>query len=78
MPSGLIGRRCDDLFLSGMAALSLASFFVGFGRSYYLAVVFKAPLPNLPIHIHGALFSCWIVGRQKKNTDRLPRLLMPE
>ena len=51
----------DNLFFSGMAVVILASVFVGFARSYYLAGVFKAPLPNLLVHIHGAVFSCWIV-----------------
>jgi hypothetical protein len=49
------------LFFSGMAGVILASVFVGFAHSYYLAGVFKAPLPNLLIHIHGVGFSCWIL-----------------
>jgi hypothetical protein len=44
-----------------MAVVILASVFVGFARTYYLAGVFKAPLPNLLIHIHGLVFSCWIL-----------------
>lgn len=44
-----------------MAVVILASVFVGFARTYYLAGVFKAPLPNLLIHIHGAVFSSWIL-----------------
>jgi hypothetical protein len=43
-----------------MAVVILVSVFVGFAHSYYLAGVFKAPLPNLLVHIHGAVFSCWI------------------
>jgi hypothetical protein len=54
-------RRFDNLFFPGMAVLILASVIVGFGPSYYWAGVFKAPLPNLLIHIHGAVFSCWIL-----------------
>src|ERR1700722_1410360 len=54
-------QRFDNLFFSGMAVLILVSDFVGFARSYYLAGVFTAPLPNLLVHIHGAVFSCWIV-----------------
>jgi len=30
-----------------MAMLILSTVFLGFGRSYYLVGVFKAPLPNL-------------------------------
>jgi hypothetical protein len=46
---------------SAMAVAILASVFVGFAKSYYLAGVFKAPLPNLLIHIHCAVFSSWIL-----------------
>ena len=35
--------------------------FVGFAPSYYLAGVFRAPLPSAIIHVHGALFSGWIL-----------------
>jgi FtsH-binding integral membrane protein len=55
------GRRYDHLFFSGMALAMLATVFVGFAHSYYLAGVFNAPLPNLLIHFHGAAFSCWIL-----------------
>jgi len=54
-------NRFDNLFFPGMAVLILVSVFVGFAHSYYLAGVFKAPLPNLLVHIHGAVFSCWIL-----------------
>lgn len=55
------GRRYDHLFFSGMALAMLAAVFVGFAHSYFLAGIFKAPLPNLLIHLHGAAFSCWIL-----------------
>jgi FtsH-binding integral membrane protein len=55
------GRRFDHVFFSGMALLLLATVFVGFARTYYLAGVFHAPLPSLIIHLHGAVFSCWIL-----------------
>lgn len=54
------GRRFDDFF-SGMAVLILASVFVGFAPTYYLAGVFRAPLANRLLHIHGAVFTCWII-----------------
>jgi hypothetical protein len=44
-----------------MALLILATVFVGFARTYYLAGMFHAPLPSLIIHLHGAAFSCWIL-----------------
>src|ERR1700737_2907465 len=57
----LPGRRYDHLFFSGMALLMLATVFVGFARTYYLAGVFHAPLPSLTIHLHGAAFTSWIL-----------------
>jgi len=53
--------RDDDLFFSGMAVVSLITVFVGFARTYFLAGMFQAPLPNLLVHIHGAAFTLWIV-----------------
>ncbi|HEY1273140.1 MAG TPA: hypothetical protein VGF08_14195 [Terriglobales bacterium] len=57
----LPGRRFDHVFFSGMALLMLATVFAGFARSYYLAGVFHAPLPSPIIHVHGAMFSLWIL-----------------
>jgi hypothetical protein len=54
-------RRVEHLFFSGMAAVILASVFVGFAHTYYLAGMFNAPLPNRLVHVHGAVFTCWIV-----------------
>jgi hypothetical protein len=47
--------RADDLFFSGLAVVSLIAVLVGFARTYFLAGVFRAPLPNQLIHIHGAV-----------------------
>ena len=64
MATGAI-RHCssrrDNLFFRTVAVLILATVFLGFARTYYLAGVFRAPLPNLLIHIHGAVFSLWIL-----------------
>lgn len=59
--TGLPGRRFDHFFFSGMALLMLVTVFVGFAPSYYLAGLLRAPLPSPIIHVHGALFSCWIL-----------------
>jgi hypothetical protein len=55
------GAQYDNYFFSGMAFLILITVFVGFARTYFLAGVFRAPLPNLLIHIHGVAFSSWIL-----------------
>ncbi len=57
----LPGRRYDHLFFSAIAWLMLATVFIGFARTYYLAGIFRAPLPSLIVHLHGAAFSCWIL-----------------
>jgi len=57
----LPGGRFDHFFFSGMSLLLLATVFVGFAPTYYMAGVFHAPLPSLIIHLHGAAFSCWIL-----------------
>jgi FtsH-binding integral membrane protein len=57
----LPGRRYDHVFFVGMACAMLATVFVGFAPTYYMAGVFRAPLPSPIIHVHGALFSCWIL-----------------
>jgi hypothetical protein len=57
----LPGRRFDHLFFAGMIVLMLATVFLGFARTYFLAGVFHAPLPSAIIHIHGAIFSCWML-----------------
>lgn len=44
-----------------MAVVSLIVVLIGFARTYFLAGVFLAPLPNLLLHIHGAAFTLWIV-----------------
>src|SRR5262249_19343009 len=53
--------RYEHLFFSGMSMLMLITVFFGFARTYYLAGIFRAPLPSLIIHIHGAAFTCWIL-----------------
>lgn len=53
--------RADDLFFSAMATVALVVVLVGFARTYFLAGFFRAPLPNLLVHIHAAAFTSWIV-----------------
>jgi hypothetical protein len=55
------GRRFDHLFFSITSLLMLVAVFEGFSHTYFLAGVFHAPLPSRIIHVHGAVFSCWIL-----------------
>jgi hypothetical protein len=57
----LPGRRYDNRFFSAMAILILITVFIGFGPTYYLAGLTRAPLPSPILHIHGAVFSCWVL-----------------
>jgi hypothetical protein len=54
-------RAFERAFFAGMSLLLLASVLVGFAKTYFLAGMVAAPLPNKIIHIHGAIFSLWIV-----------------
>ncbi len=54
-------RKADRIFFSGMAILILLTTLVGFARTYFLAGIFRAHLPSPIIHIHGAVFSLWIL-----------------
>lgn len=61
-PTKGIGRRYEHAFFSGMSVLIAIIVFVGFSRTYYLAPVFHPrPLPSVIVHIHGAVFTAWIL-----------------
>jgi hypothetical protein len=59
----------DHLFFPSVAAIILASVFLGFAQSYYLQGVLKlpewkafaAPPHPLLVHIHAVIFSSWIL-----------------
>jgi hypothetical protein len=57
----LPGRRYDHVFFLSMSFLMLLTVFTGFARTYFLAGVFRAPLPSAIVHVHGAAFTCWIL-----------------
>jgi hypothetical protein len=59
--ANLPGPRFDHVFFTSMALVMLVTVFVGFAHTYYLAGLFRAPLPSRIVHIHGAVFSCWIL-----------------
>lgn len=56
------GRTAEHLFFGGMSALIALVVFIGFARTYYLASIFAAkPLAAPIVHVHGAVFTCWIL-----------------
>lgn len=54
-------ERAENMFFTCMSLVLLATVLVGFARSYFLAGVMRAHLPNVLIHIHAALFTTWII-----------------
>jgi hypothetical protein len=56
------GRAAEHFFFGGMSGLIALVVFIGFARTYYLAGMFDAkPLAAPIVHVHGAVFTCWIV-----------------
>ena len=54
-------RVADRVYFSVMPLVMLAMVLYGFARTYFLAGMVAAPLPNKLIHIHGAAFSLWMI-----------------
>ncbi|HEX5460116.1 MAG TPA: hypothetical protein VFX20_09105 [Steroidobacteraceae bacterium] len=55
-------RSREHRFFCGMSLLIALVIFVGFARTYFLAGLFHAkPLPAPIVHIHGAIFSSWVL-----------------
>jgi hypothetical protein len=53
--------RRDRLFYSGMAIAAAVVVFAGFAPTYFLKAAFgRPPLPPL-LHVHGLIFTSWIV-----------------
>lgn len=56
-----VRTRTDNIYFTTMSFLLMGIIVVGFAPSYFLAGIFRAPLPSTLIHIHGAVFSSWII-----------------
>jgi hypothetical protein len=48
-------------FFLGMAVAMVALTFVGFAPSYYLSGVFGGPRLSLLVHVHGVVFTLWML-----------------
>ena len=57
----LPGRRYDRQFFMGIVILLIAVVAIGFAPTYYLAGVFRAPLPSPILHIHAVVFTGWML-----------------
>jgi hypothetical protein len=54
-------RRRERLFYVGMAVAMLITVFAGFSRSYFLKAHFGTPELSLLLHVHGLVFTSWIL-----------------
>jgi len=50
----------DRVFFCAMIVVLWATVLFGFAKTYFLAGMVRAPLPNLLIHVHGAAFTLWM------------------
>jgi hypothetical protein len=63
MATAVVARRNlrpDDVFFPAMALLILGIVVTGFARTYFLAGMLRAELPNTLVHVHAAVFVLWI------------------
>jgi hypothetical protein len=59
--AGVTGKRRVRLFYVGMSVVVAATVFAGFSRTYFLKSYFGAQ-PLMPLlHLHGIVFTSWIV-----------------
>ena len=56
----LPGRRYDHRFFTGTAILMVITVVIGFAPTYFLAGMFRAPLPSAIIHVHATVFIGWL------------------
>ncbi|HEV7893955.1 MAG TPA: hypothetical protein VGP08_25290 [Pyrinomonadaceae bacterium] len=59
--AGGAGRRRERLFYAGMAAAFVFTVFAGFARTYYLRPFFDSKPLVTVLHLHGLVFTSWIV-----------------
>ena len=57
---GAVGRN-DALFYTGMSIASVVTVFVGFAPTYYLKGYFGAARLTPLVHVHGVVFTSWIL-----------------
>ncbi len=51
----------DRAFFTGMSFAMVAAVFIGFSRSYYLKSAYDTPQLPLLFHVHGLLFTGWML-----------------
>jgi hypothetical protein len=61
LPEALRTPRRGGWFFVGMAVAAAVTVFLGFARTYYLKSAFPTPPFPLLFHVHGALFTAWML-----------------
>ncbi len=61
MPTGAGGRRRERIFYIAMAIVIVGVVFGGFARTYFLRPYFTAQTLMPLLHLHGVVFSSWLV-----------------
>jgi hypothetical protein len=56
-----VNRTAERIFFGSMAVLLCVIVFIGFSPTYFGAGILRAPLPSPILHIHGALFTIWML-----------------
>ena len=59
--AGIISKRREHLFYTGMAVAVVITVFAGFARTYYLRPYFGTPALTPLLHLHGVIFTSWLV-----------------
>ncbi len=54
-------RKMDHVFFTTMAFVMAAGVFGGFARTYFAKTFFHTPQIPLWVHVHGAVFTAWIL-----------------
>jgi hypothetical protein len=58
--AGIISKRRERLFYTGMAIAVVVTVFAGFARTYYLRPYFDNPALTPLLHLHGVVFTSWL------------------
>jgi len=58
--AGIISKRREHLFYTGMAVAVVITVFAGFARTYYLRPYFGTPALTPLLHLHGVIFTSWL------------------
>jgi hypothetical protein len=56
-----VNRTLEHVFFTGMALLMCLCVYIGFGPTYFRAGLVHAPLFSPILHVHGALFTLWML-----------------